>query len=65
MKRKAALAEDIISMVMADEEFKMRLAYEKKKFHSLRLLNMCRKYFGMKPERLMDPKKFKHSIGVG
>jgi hypothetical protein len=57
--KKILLAEDIISQVMADEESKWGRAEEKKVFHSLRLLNLCRKFWGMKPVPLMDPKKFK------
>jgi hypothetical protein len=60
--KKVLLAEDIISQVMADEESKWSRALEEKKFHSLRFLNQCRKFFGMKPVTLMNPKKYKECL---
>lgn len=49
-KEKTELAESIISLVMANEEFEL----EERLFNgfpiqSLELLNMCRKFFGMEP----------------
>lgn len=56
------LAEDIISEVMADEEWKWKHAKNIKVFYSLRLLNKCRKFFGMKRVPLMNPKDFKECL---
>jgi len=62
LEKQSALAEDIISEVLADEEMRRRQALEKKVFYSLRLLNKCRKFFGQKPVKLMNPKGFTESL---
>lgn len=48
-KEKLSLAEDIISLVMANEETKIREQIEKGLPVQLALLNMCREFFEMEP----------------
>lgn len=49
IEEKLALAEDIISQCMADEETRWRTATENGGFYSLHFLNKCRGFFNMDP----------------